>query len=62
MPIWQSVARAQNEPGQTISWYLGGTLPDWIGTPVTLALLLEEDEPAQAIEAGQKLLSKVFQP
>jgi cell division protein FtsW (lipid II flippase) len=62
MPFWQSVARAQNTPGQAISWYLGGSLPDWTGTPLTIALLLEEDEPDHALEIGQQLLGSILQP
>jgi cell division protein FtsW (lipid II flippase) len=62
MPFWHSVARAQNTPGQAISWYLGGSLPDWTGTPLSLALLLEEDDPDQALEIGQQLLGSILQP
>jgi cell division protein FtsW (lipid II flippase) len=57
LPIWQSVARAQNAPGEAITWYLAGTLPDWTGQPVNLVLVLEEDNPAQAVEIGQQVLS-----
>jgi cell division protein FtsW (lipid II flippase) len=56
LPIWQSIARAQNAPGQVITWYVGGTLPHHSGTPLSLALLLEEDDPSYALQAGQELL------
>jgi penicillin-binding protein A len=56
LPIWQSVGRAQNAPRQAITWYLAGLLPDWSGPPAVLALLLEEDNPDQAIQIGQQIL------
>ena len=62
LSFWQSVARAQNAPGQAITWFIGGTLPDWTGTPLSLALLLEGDEPDYALEAGRQLLEHRFQP
>jgi cell division protein FtsW (lipid II flippase) len=61
-PFWQSVARAQNTPGQVITWYLAGSLPDWAGPPVTLVLVLEEDNPAQAIEIGHQTLGAWLGP
>lgn len=62
LPIWESIARAQNAPGQTITWYIGGTLPDWAGTPLSLAFLVEGNEPAYAIEAGRQLLGSRLRP
>jgi cell division protein FtsW (lipid II flippase) len=62
LPIWQSVARAQNAPGQTITWYIAGTQQGWTGTPLSLALLLENDDPSYAIQAGQQLLESILQP
>jgi cell division protein FtsW (lipid II flippase) len=57
LPLWQSVARAQNAPKQAITWYLAGTQPDWAGPPATLVLVLEEDNPAQAIQIGRQILA-----
>jgi cell division protein FtsW (lipid II flippase) len=62
LPIWQSIARAQNSPGQAISWYIGGTLPDWTGSQLSLALLLEGDDPLFLQEAGRKMLEDNLQP
>ncbi|MFO7624636.1 MAG: FtsW/RodA/SpoVE family cell cycle protein [Anaerolineales bacterium] len=56
LSVWQSVGRAQNAPGQAITWYLAGVLPDWAGPPAVLALLLEEDNPDRAIQIGQQIL------
>jgi cell division protein FtsW (lipid II flippase) len=62
LPIWQTVARAQNTPEQVITWYLAGTLPDWAGSPATLVLVLEEDNPRQVIEIGQQILATWLEP
>jgi cell division protein FtsW (lipid II flippase) len=62
LSIWQGVAYAQNAPGQTITWYLAGTLPTWTGSPATLALVLEEDNPAQAVQIGQQILGYWLEP
>ena len=55
LPIWQVVAEvnditdpsADTNPGYT--WYLGGTLPEWKGAPLAIAVLLEEGD-AQLVE------------
>lgn len=60
LPIWQSVARTPNGPDEEITWYLGGTLPSWIGTPLSLVILLEEDDPEKALEMGQSLMGAVL--
>jgi len=51
IPIWETVATARTEQG-TITWYLAGTLPNWLGSPLSLALVLEEDNPEAAREIG----------
>jgi hypothetical protein len=57
-PIWQTIAVAAGSPKteQKVTWYLGGTQPGWNGTPLALAILLEDDNPTLAEEIGQKLL------
>lgn len=62
LPIWQSVALAQNSASQTITWYLAGSLPDWAGTPATLVLVLEDNNPTRAIEIGQQVMLAWLQP
>jgi hypothetical protein len=57
VPAWQSLALAAGEGGQNQTWYLGGTLPDWSGAPLALAVLLEEENPAMAELIGQGLLT-----
>lgn len=60
LPIWQSVARTPNGPDEEITWYLGGTLPSWIGTPFSLVILLEEDDPEKALEMGQLMMGAIL--
>ena len=64
LPIWQSVASSPPTPGvqgtKIGTWYLAGTLPDIEGTPLVLALLIEEDNPRLAIEIGQTVLSSAL--
>jgi len=57
-PIWQpsAVAAGSSKAEQKVTWYLGGTQPGWNGTPLALAILLEDDNPTLAKEIGQKLL------
>ena len=66
MEIWQSVASTPSggnaSSQQAITWYLGGTLPDWNGTPLALALVMEGDDPLEATQAGQSVLKAAMQP
>jgi len=58
-PFWQSISisppNTDNQKATGI-WYLAGTLPEVKGTPLTLALLLEEENPKLAITIGQSVL------
>ena len=58
-PFWESTAisppNTDNQKATGI-WYLAGTLPEVKGTPLTLALLLEEENPKLAITIGQSVL------
>ena len=56
LPIWQSISRTPNGPGQMITWYLAGTLPSWTGAPFSLVVLLEEDDPEAALAIGQTMM------
>lgn len=53
--FWQSLAVAPVDD-QAVTWFLGGTLPEWKGTPLALVVLLEENNPSLAEEIGQKML------
>jgi hypothetical protein len=58
-PFWQTIAVAP-EAERRVTWYLGGTQPGWNGTPLALAVLLEDENPGQAEEIGQKMLQKAM--
>ena len=56
LPIWQEVSLVSAGTSQVITWYIAGTLPNWTGSPLVLALLIEEDDPSLAIETGQAVM------
>lgn len=55
---WQSVALARSNEGE-LSWYLAGTLPEWQGTPLALALVLEERDPELAVQVGKSMFEAI---
>jgi len=60
-PFWE-FASGQREEKSAISWYLAGTLPNWQGTPLAVAVALEEDRRGLAQEIGRGVLQKAIQP
>jgi cell division protein FtsW (lipid II flippase) len=58
-PYWQRLARAA-EGDQAVSWFVGGTLPEWNGAPLALAVLLEAENDKLAEEIGQRMLQKAM--
>ncbi|MEW5939757.1 MAG: FtsW/RodA/SpoVE family cell cycle protein [Chloroflexota bacterium] len=54
-PYWRLSGTA-SEKGQILCWYISGTLPGWRGAPLTVVVLLEEDNPSLAQQAGEELL------
>lgn len=60
-PYWEHVSTL-NGGKQGFSWYLGGTLPNWAGTPLTLVILLEEENPTLVKQMGRELMETVLKP
>lgn len=60
--IWEHIARVSNQPGGSATWYVGGTLPGWNGTPLSVAVVLEADAPAEAQSAGRAVLKSAMWP
>ncbi|MFH1524647.1 MAG: FtsW/RodA/SpoVE family cell cycle protein [Chloroflexota bacterium] len=60
-PFWQWSGLAGQGNG-AISWSLGGTLPEWQGTPLTVVVMLEDSNEQWAAYAGQALLKAATQP
>ncbi len=54
-PFWQWSAQIKQDT-RTISWSIGGTLPNWQGTPLAVVVLLEDNDQDWASYIGLKLL------
>lgn len=53
---WQISSLASHEKAR-IAWYVAGTPPNWLGTPITLVVALEDGTPIDARKIGQDLLT-----
>lgn len=60
--IWQHLSMTQSERAQSITWYVGGSLPNWKGTPFVIALVLEEENLEAAENIGQSVLKQAMTP
>ena len=60
-PFWQWTSQV-SEASNHFTWSIGGTMPDWQGTPLAVVVLLEEDDPVRAAHIGQSLLEAATQP
>lgn len=58
-PYWRHVDQYNAEEAN-ITWLIAGTLPDWGGTPLALAIVLEETNPSLAIDIHEKLLAEAI--
>jgi hypothetical protein len=45
-----------------LTWYIGGTLADWKGASLALALILEENNPLLAQEIGRSVFRDALNP
>lgn len=61
LPFWQIVAKAHGKADQVVTWYLAGTLPSWKGSPFSLVIILEEDDPEKVLEIGQQMMAAALQ-
>jgi cell division protein FtsW (lipid II flippase) len=53
---WGATAWAQTEDGDKITWFIGGTSPDWQGQPIVAVVVLESDNPKSAENIGNTLM------
>lgn len=60
--IWQHLSTTSNNDGQPVTWYVGGTLPHWEGTPFVIAVVLEESNPWAVENIGGEILQKASTP
>lgn len=58
---WQHIGRAEDE-GMTVTWFIGGTPPNWQAAPLVVVVILEEDNARLAQRIGQELLVDAMNP
>ena len=54
-PGWGSSGQSTSSRGE-YSWFIGGTSPGWKGTPLSLALVIEDGSPQDARAIGEGVL------
>jgi len=59
--FWSHIGRGQDDKS-SVTWFIGGTLPNWQASSLAVVILLEEDDPMQAKEIGQELLNDAMTP
>ena len=55
--IWYQVGHANIADDEPLTWYIGGTTPEWTGTPLAIAIAIEGSQPALALQIGSALLN-----
>ncbi|HMN61704.1 MAG TPA: penicillin-binding transpeptidase domain-containing protein, partial [Anaerolinea sp.] len=51
---WQVVATASSSP-EPVTWFVGGTVEEWRGAPLAIAIVLEEENPELAQSMGEEI-------
>ena len=54
-PYWSYIGQAKQDE-VAVTWLIGGTLPDWGGTPLVLVIALEENDISLARSIRDQLL------
>lgn len=57
-----SIAAQADDASTPVTWFVGGTNVGWQGSPLALALVIEGDQPALALEIGAQVLQAAMQP
>ncbi len=58
---WQHLGQAEEKDG-FVTWYIGGTPPNWQATPLVIVVLIEGNNPSLAQQIGQELLTGAMKP
>jgi len=58
---WAHTARAEGDESP-VTWFIGGTPPNWQATPLVVVVLLEEDNARLAEWIGRELLIDAMNP
>ncbi len=59
--FWSEIGEAESEESP-VTWFIGGTPPNWQATPMVVVVLLEEDNMQLAEEIGNRLLTAAMNP
>jgi len=54
--FWSHLGQARSDESD-ITWFIGGTPPNWQAAPLAVAIVLENKDPKGAQEIGQELLT-----
>jgi hypothetical protein len=60
-PFWQWNGQA-GQDNKAFTWSIAGTLPDWQGAPLSIAVLLEKTDLGMAAHISQTLLEEATKP
>ncbi len=55
--IWFQNGHAVIDTEKILTWYIGGTMPEWTGIPLAIAIAIEGDAPGVSQEIGSQLLN-----
>jgi hypothetical protein len=58
---WSHIGEAQSDES-SVTWFIGGTPPNWQAAPLAIAVLLEESNQAEVQRIGQRLLLEATNP
>jgi cell division protein FtsW (lipid II flippase) len=59
--FWRHIG-VEREDASSITWFIGGTLPNWHGTPLAVVVLVEEDNRHLAERIGRELVIDAMVP
>jgi len=58
---WSHVGRARDDES-SVTWFIGGTPPNWQASPLAIVVLLEADDPGEVQRIGGELLTDAMNP
>jgi hypothetical protein len=58
-PTWQTTSGVPTSEGQ-IHWFVGGTTPDWQGTSLAVAIVVENGTAESTRRLGSDLLNSIM--
>lgn len=57
--VWNATASVPTGSG-LVHWFIGGTNHEWQGTPMAIAVVIEEGTAKEAADLGKSLLRSVM--